>query len=373
MTPKFKQRSIKSLSVILLFIMCNVAPIKGQNSPNCDFILSAQGHYGYIISHRNNVSHLIKGHIYGGELSYVFRTNGCKSWQQIHKYPELGICAVHIYLANPQQLGNLEALYPYTNIRLNRVKSNWKLNLRLGLGLAIVTKPFNEVTNHKNNAIGTYLNGFVNLRLAYAVMLSKALRFDAGVGLTHASNGALGTPNLGLNMATISMGLGYAFGNKEFVCTNDSIPKCKKAWVPMIVAVIGAKEMDQPDGPKYLAFGAQFNLYRTLNYKNRLGPGIEFAYNNMTKKMYEHDSVFNPTFADIYTVGAKISYEFTFDRISLPLDFGYYLYKKQAANGHVFHRIGIRYTFKNHIIAGVTLLTHWARADYFEWGIGYSF
>jgi hypothetical protein len=364
---------VKSLRLILLLCLCFNAYSKAQDCPSRDFIISGQGHYGYIISHRNNISHLIKGHIYGAEINYIFRTCGNKTWQQIHKYPEIGFCALHLYLANPKQLGSLEALYPYTNIRLNKLKRDWKLNLRLGLGLAVVTKPFNRETNYKNNAIGSYLNGFVNLRLSYAVMLSKTWRFDAGVGLTHASNGAIATPNLGLNMATVSLGIGYAVGCKDLICRKDTIDKCKKDWVPMVIAAVGIRELEQPDGAKYLAFGAQFNLYKTLNYKNRVGPGIELAYNNATKKIYENDSIFNTDYKDIGTIGAKISYEFTFNKISVPVDFGYYLYKKQSAYGKMFHRIGIRCMITKHLMANVTLLTHWARADYFEWGIGYCF
>jgi hypothetical protein len=354
-----------------LFMLQFSMQLKGQISPGHDYILSAQGHYGYIISHRNNISHLIKGHIYGGELSYVFRTTGEKTWHQYYKYPELGFCALHLYLANPKQLGTLEALYPYTNIRLNKLKRSWKLNLRLGVGLACVTRPFNRTTNNKNNAIGSYLNGFVNLRLAYAVMLSKSWRLDAGVGLTHASNGAIATPNLGLNMATVSMGLGYAFGNKELIYKKDSVEKFKNHWVPVLIGLVGVRELEQPDGPKFLAFGAELNVYRTLNRKNRLGPGLEFGYNNATRRIYENDSIYNTTAKDIATVGAKICYEFVFNRVSLPVEFGYYLYKKQPAYGTMFHRIGVRYMVTKHVIANITLLTHWARADYFEWGIGY--
>lgn len=345
--------------------------LKGQNSPGHDFIISGQGHYGYIMSHRNNMAHLIKGHIYGGEVSYIFRTSGNKSWQKYYKYPELGFCALHLYLANPKQLGTLEALYPYTNIRLNKSKRNWKLNLRLGVGLACITKPFNRVTNHKNNAIGSYLNGFVNIRLSYAVMLSKSWRLDAGVGLTHASNGAIATPNLGLNMATISAGLGYAFGNKGLIYKKDTLEKFKNKWMPVFIGVMGIRELEQPDGPKYLAFGAELNIYRTLNRKNRLGPGLEFGYNNATRQIYEQDSIYNTTYKDIGTFGVKACYEFVFNRVSLPVEFGYYLYKKQPAYGTMFHRIGVRYMVTKHVMANVTLLTHWARADYFEWGIGY--
>lgn len=357
---------------IIILLFC-VASSHAQNLPSHDFLISGQGHYGYIISHRDNMANLIKGHIFGAELNYIFRTDGCQPWQQIHKYPEIGVCFLHLYLANPQQLGNLEALYPYTNIRLNKLKRKVSLNLRVGVGVAYLTKAFDRIENHQNGAIGSHINGFVNLRLNSNVMLSNSWRLDAGVGLTHASNAAMSTPNLGLNMVTVNLGLGYAFGNKICTFRKDSIYPAEKKWQPSIIGVFGIKELENPGGPEYLAYGIQANLYRTLNYKNKMGGGIEMTYNNATKQVWINDSVITDKISDIVQAGVKISYSFTMNRLSLPIDFGVYVYKKQAYNGMFFHRVGLRYLVTKHLIANVTLLTHWAKADYFEWGIGYQF
>ena len=363
-----KKKVIKTIFLLLLPILLNA-----QNAPFQDFLLSPQAHYGFIISHRNNMAQLIKGHIYGAELNYVFRTDGCRPWQQIHKYPEIGVCALHMYLANPQQLGNMEALYPYINFRLNKPSRKISLNLRLGEGLAYLTKAFDRIENHQNVAIGSHLNGFVNIRLNSTVMLFESWRLDAGVGLTHASNGAISTPNLGINLATIDLGLGYVFGNKVCAYKKDTILPPDKSWKPSIIAIMGMKELENPGGPEYLVYGIQANLYRTLNYKNSLGGGIEISYNNATKQVWANDSVFNPSATDILQAGVKISYAFNINKLSVPVDFGMYFFKKQEFNGPFFHRIGFRYLVTKHIITNVTLLTHWAKADYFEWGIGYQF
>ena len=122
-----------------------------------------------------------------------------------------------------------------------------------------------------------------------------------------------------------------------------------------------------------MVYGVQANVYRTLNYKNKLGGGIEMSYNEATKKVWANDLVFDNSFGNIAQAGAKICYSFNMNRLSLPIDFGIYFYKKQAFNGMFFHRIGLRYMVTKHIIANATLLTHFAKADYFEWGLGYQF
>ena len=361
---------LKLLTACILFFVPLF--LKAQDVSSHDFILSAQGNLGFIIAHHSDMTQLIKGHIFGGELNYVYRTDGSKPWQQVHKYPEIGICAVHEDLANPQQLGTLEGLYPYTNIRLNKLRKKASLNLRLGVGLCYITKAFDRITNHQENAIGSHVNGFVNLRLNTIIPVSKSWRIDAGVGLSHASNGAIKTPNLGLNMAGIYGGLDYVFGNKNLQYKKDSISKAKKEWHPSIIAVAGIKEMMPPGTQRYGAYGLQLNFYRTINHKNKIGGGVEMSYNNSLKKYLGEDSLSYAT-SNLLRAGVKISYSFNMYRLSFPIDFGVYFYDKRNFDGIFFHRIGLRYMVTKHIIANVTLITHWAVADYFEWGVGYQF
>lgn len=342
--------------------------------PKKDFIISSQGHLGYIMAHRNNMGGLIKGHVYGGEINYIFRTNGCKTWHQVYQYPELGFSFMHMYLSNPSQLGNLEALYPYTNIRLNKLTNKTAVILRLGSGLAYLTKAFDRLENHQNVAIGSHLNGFVNLRLSMSRMITPSWRMDAGIGLTHASNGAFASPNLGLNIAGITVGIGYVVGKKSCTyITNDTLEPFTKKWHPSVIGVLGIKELEDPDGNKYMAYSLQGNFMRDLNRKNSLGGGVEVFYNNATKQRWFADSVYTNKPLDIIQAGTKLCYAYNFHKLSFPVEFGVYFLKKQPVNGWFFHRIGFRYKITDHFIANVTLLTHFAKADYFEYGIGWEF
>jgi hypothetical protein len=70
-------------------------------------------------------------------------------------------------------------------------------------------------------------------------------------------------------------------------------------------------------------------------------------------------------------VGAKAAYELTVGRIVLPFEFGMYLYTKSINHGTEYNRIGIRYNINEHFIANISLLSHYAMADYVEWGFGY--
>ena len=366
--------SLKIASICLLQLLFFQIEGKCEASPKKDFVISAEGHYGFIISHRGSIVHLIKGHIGGAEVTYLFRTDGKHSWQSIHGFPELGLSAMHLYLANPSEVGNLDAIYPFMNLRLNKQRRKFKMNLRMGVGLARMSKPYDRITNHKNNAIGSYINGFVNLRISTSFMLSRSWRLDSGIGLTHASNGAIKTPNLGLNMATVNLGIGYVFGNKNLVMIKDSLPSKKlKKLRPSILGIFGIKELERPLGKKYLSYALIGNIYHPINHRNKVGSGVEFVYSNATRKSLERDSVSTERITDVIKIGAKVGYAYTFNRLSIPLDFGIYFYQNDNLSERFFHRIGFQYLITKHLLANVTLYTHWAKADYFEWGMGYEF
>lgn len=361
------------IAITIIVALLLPAIVNAQNSPKQDFIISSNGHVGYIITHRNNMGNLIKGHVYGVELNYIFRTNGCKTWHQVYKYPELGFCFLHLYLSNPSQLGNMEALYPYTNIRLNKLTKKTAFNLRLATGITYLTKAFDRIENHQNAAIGSHINAFVNLRLSLSRMIAVRWRMDVGVGLTHASNGAYSTPNLGLNIATVNFGMGYVFGNTSCTFISDTSKSTVKKWQTSIIGVVGIKELEDPGGKKYAAGSIQANVLRGLNIKNSLGGGVEVFYNASTKQRWADDSVYTNKASDIVQAGAKLCYAYNFHKLSFPVEFGVYFYKKQAVNGIFFHRIGFRYKVTKHLMANFTLLTHFAKADYFEYGLGYQF
>ena len=50
---------------------------------------------------------------------------------------------------------------------------------------------------------------------------------------------------------------------------------------------------------------------------------------------------------------------------------GAYVRDKYKPNDKLYHRVGMRYVFDNGINLNLALKSHWARADYVEYGIGY--
>jgi hypothetical protein len=329
-------------------------------------------HYGFIIAHHSEMLFLTQGHVSIAEICLSRPSYGKKFWNQLFRFPEPGISICIFDLGNPQYLGNLYSICPYIDFPLNRSLRS-KLCFRAGGGLSYLTKPFDRVTNYKDIAIGSHLNGFMNFRLTLKEEISQRLRLDFGVGMSHCSNGAFKMPNLGLNMPTVDLGIGYSLYPCPAYHRLDTLPLCDKKPF-LAVSLAGAlSQINPPGGHDFGAVVVSASLYRRWNHKNMWNAGFEIFYNEANYREIVRTDASVTRFRYIQPA-AKIGYSLCVGRLSMPLDLGFYFYDK--VNGEPFpmyEKIGLRYQVSKRILIGVSLKTYFARAEFFEWGITYRF
>jgi hypothetical protein len=70
--------------------------------------------------------------------------------------------------------------------------------------------------------------------------------------------------------------------------------------------------------------------------------------------------------------GIHGAYQLRIATIGLLFNLGFYPYTRYKNDGNFYHRIGLRY-YHERFFACVNLKTHYARADFFEWGLGWVF
>jgi Lipid A 3-O-deacylase (PagL) len=261
--------------------------------------------------------------------------------------------------------------YPFMNFHLNR---NYKerLYFRVGAGLGYMPVIYNAETNHKNDVIGSHINAMVNFRLNCHFYLSDNVRLETGVGLTHCSNGAYQTPNLGINLITANTGISYCFSGAKRSVEKPFIDTAKTKKIENDIFVSsGLSEIEPPGGKKYLDLTLSYIAFKRLNSKNKLGLGVD-VFNNQANIARLHVDGVYPTTLAITQYGVKAAYELRLGNLSLPIEIGSYLYTLYVGNGYLYSRLGLRYYAGKHIITNLTLLTHTAKADFIEWGLGYK-
>ena len=71
--------------------------------------------------------------------------------------------------------------------------------------------------------------------------------------------------------------------------------------------------------------------------------------------------------------GLHFHYELKLSEFSMFFDVGGYLYTRWKEDGYIYARQGVRYRIAKNFLVGVALKTHYFKADFAEWGIGYEF
>lgn len=363
----------RQILLILVGLFVNLNLFSQQENPFTDY-LKAQAHFGFIMQHRNSVGHLVKGHIVGAELDWAMPTKGNKLWHYENNFPEAGV-ALHAYnLANNEQLGQLIALAPYYDIPLNAKEKRSRLYMRLSAGVSYSDKKFDPIDNHKNNMVSTTINAFVNFKWHYHFNLSEKLRLDAGFNFAHASNGKFKAPNLGVNIFTANAGLTYKLMRYKTKLNPDidSSSKAKSKNELYGIAAFGFNETEPPGGPKFLAQSYILGYNRNVRNTHKFGGGLDVFYcQSVIQNVFDTDSVRYKDKSKYIQVGVRGSYAYNIGKLTLPVEFGYYVRSIFKGDGNFYHRIGARYHLNNNIILSFSLKTHWAVAHYIEYGVGY--
>ncbi len=326
--------------------------------------------YGFVIAHRPVLEILQERHTYGMELSYLIPADGSKSFQKKFLYPDVGWTLAWFNLGNPKRLGSGLAIYPFVNFPLH-LKNDWRLHFRYGIGLGYVEKVFDAKENTKNAAIGTHLNGVMHFDVHMEKVISRRTLLELGAGITHYSNGSTGIPNLGINVATANLGLIHYLGQgKPIYQGKDEMPK-DKAHIQTFIA--GAfKKIYPPQGKRYYAGTISASYIHPIKSKSSWGIGLDLFYDNSLIERLQRENKPNVSQSDNYRPGIFGSYELRLGHVGMLLNMGIYPYTKWKGDGNFYHRIGSRYYFNN-LFFLMNLKTHYAKADFIEWGVGYSF
>lgn len=319
-------------------------------------------------------------------LKFSKQTTGENQWEQLFNYPNWGI-GISVYdFYNPEEIGTPVALYGFFNAPFKRW-DKLSLNYELGFGATFNWKSFDPITNKYNIAIGAEQSFLIDAGLNLQYNLTRHLDFEAGFSLTHFSNGALKSPNKGLNTIAPKISLKYNF---------DDCPIFKKQEIPVynkenewLVSIFGGTKnvifdsvsidvIEKFEGLNFPVFGLSTAFNRQVGYKTKIGIGMTYTYNGSVNAQVAVDNneleIINNNFSEKLQISIYPSYELVVDRISIILQPAFYIYRKKLKNQTpVFHqRIGIKYHFTNNFFAGITLRDYeFHVSDFIEWNLGY--
>lgn len=307
------------------------------------------------------------------ELKIGWRKISNTPYNYLYRYPTIGL-GLNSTMKNYKEIGMPHTIYGFMDFPFSipgqAKKVSFGYFLQLGVGFNL--EPYDPYINPNNKYIGSNVNAYIHAGLNSTLRISKRTDFQASLGLKHYSNGAAKKPNAGINLFPLNLSMKVKLGDLTDIPTQrPEIPakELKTFW--NFAAYTGIRNYEIGD-PTYFRGGLGANYLLEPSYKYRVGIGVDLFW---AKGMETRFPGREFSFKDQTSLGLVGSWEWQLTgRLYVPIGFGVYLYRNELNQEMTwfYERIGARYRFDNNMFAGMQIKAHKAKADFFEFTIGYT-
>jgi hypothetical protein len=297
----------------------------------------------------------------------------------MYNYPLIGVSYWYSGLGGTKPLGAAHAIFPFINFPLLGTR-DINLYFRLGVGLGYLTRKYDRYDNFENIAIGSHLNGAVNLLIEARIRLGRRFMAAGGLSWMHFSNGAIKQPNYGINIPGANLALAYRLSREN--------PYLKKKLLPELIpfefdgkrylqldlnAAFGLKDLQATlgDGNQYLVAEVFGNLLWPVSYKSRFGFGFDLSYDGADGKQLEIRGIEYNQQINLVKTGITGSYELAFSRMAIMLNLGIKVTGADKRDGTFYEKLALRFGFTENIFGSLNLKAYYGKADYITLGLGY--
>ncbi len=326
---------------------------------------------GFLIAHRQDMANMA-AHSLGVEVIYSSNFTAWKQVDSSYKHLRWGTGFTYFNLGNKAINGDVYAWHIHIEANLKKRK-NFQATLRFGSGIGYLTKPYNLQTNRMNKAIGSHLNGNMQVMYKAYFKLNNNIYFVIGAGVTHYSNGNFKRPNLGINVAHLNLGVQRKI---------QLIDKPKFKQLPILFpkkgieinAGVASKQIAVADTRRFVILSTSALYYWQHSKTRNWRAGIDVFFDRTYPyKKFQPSSLNNVRLKNMTEIALKAGHEFIFGRVAIVTDIGTYIYRPNDYKKLVYFAIGFNYFFNRGIVAQTRLKSHLAVADYFYWSGGYRF
>lgn len=353
--------------LIIIISLCWIS-VDAQSIGREEIWVEGKFKAGFLAAHRGMIGHLPTEHAFAGEMTYLIQGKGQKDWHHSFRMPTYGVTGFFGSVGNREILGHYFGSYGFMSFPIIRQKP-YTFSFKMGAGLGYGTKVYDPESNNLNGAISTHLNAMIVLGVESRFVFGNNSAI-IGLDMTHFSNAATKVPNLGLNLPYASLGYGRRIQKSNYCDTCSIAGLGRKTFFLGAVASGSISSTFPTGGKKYPVYSLSLFGRKIIGKKG----GVELSLDFMSKQAtMQYHPLVHKTQLDILQVGTFAGFIVPLDHLHFVVGMGVYVRDKYLPIDRFYHRVGLRYVFDNGINIGLVLKSHWARADYVEYGIGYSF
>lgn len=345
----------------LTLFFCTIGCSMAQNGWESRF------YRAFVVPHNVAMTDMMSG-VSGFELGRYWRVDSGGRIDLRQYHPIVGVAA-HCFNLGNQINGysaGINAFYEAGVPLFHKLS----LRARLAVGSGYLTQQFNIFSNPRNRAIGSHVNGFMQVTGYVEAPLSHRMDMQVGLGMSHYSNGNWSMPNLGINLPGLVFGLKYKDKDPGYIPIKYNRGK-RVLWE--FGSRVGKRQMSIDDPRNIAVYMVEFSG----NYPHNDIRGWRGGINMFFDRTYLFEK-FQPLpkvkhAGTITELAITLGHEYRVNRVGFVTDMGIYLYRPSDVKRKYYEAIGLKWYITDHLILMNRLKAHLTSADYFEWGMSYVF
>lgn len=340
-----------------------------------NLFFTIQPEYATLVAHHKELKGLSLYNFPNIELNFYNQATGKAEWEKRWNYPQSGVSFYYSSLSNKNVFGQAFAIMPFQSFTFFRHKKH-EQRLMIAFGLGYLTRPFDIKSNPENIAIGSHFNASVKFQYSFLYRFTPNFGLALGTSFGHFSNGATKYPNWGINVWSFSAGFHVKFNQTPLQLVNPPINEFNKQWIPYVWGAWGTKQNSETDPKMYNATSTGFGIARNYKYGKEWMIGTDIFWDYTDKIEFSHKGIY-PNNLELFKIGLYGGHEWSMNRFSATFQTGVYIYKYIYQTNKIidpiYSRVALRYRVFENVYANISVKSHFAKADYIEWGLLFKF
>ncbi len=372
----------KQITLLIVFLFISFTISAQDTNENRFKYIEIKSNFGSFLYADNALGNAgLLDQSYGGiNLKVGWQPTNPEDWASKYGYPSYGIGLYTGFLGDSKVYGNPNAIYGFIKFPLSNDNRRNVFAIEPSVGLTYNLNPFNSEENPLNDAIGARMAVYFNLDLGFTYKWTRELDILYGVDFSHFSNGSTFTPNNGLNLYGINVGIRYNYNasqlNNSDLYTNDVLSarfkrpekslktSIREQYISVYIAGgVSQRDEDKGTNTQYGVFSTVVDYEYHFNEMHAVSGGVDLFFDNRLRAFETNDRLH---------YGFHAGYDFKFHKLAVKLQIGTYL-GDDKNKGAFFMRPALRYNINKTVFAQIGLKTlAGGAADYIEYGIGFK-